>query len=70
MRTGRVLIPSRSCRQLVDPDLPEDLRYCRAGQHFVVCLEEPSRLVVVDVLPVSSDLRRRLAPLSGSDEGS
>ena len=70
MRTGRVLIPSRSCRQLIYSDLPEDLRYCRAGQHFVVFVEEPSRLVVVDVLPVSSDLPRRLAGLSGGDEGS
>ena len=30
---------SLACRQLIDPDLPEDLRFARAGQHFVVFIE-------------------------------
>ena len=32
-------VVSRNCRQLVDPELPENLRFCRCGGHFIVFLE-------------------------------
>ncbi|MAC77836.1 MAG: plasmid stabilization protein ParE [Rhodobacteraceae bacterium] len=58
---GRAL--ARDCRRLVDPDLPEDLKFLRSGQHYIVFIDDPDRLVVVDVLHVRSDLPRRLAAL-------
>ena len=27
---------TQGCRQLIDPDLAEDLRFTRSGQHFIV----------------------------------
>jgi len=61
-------LPSRSCRTLVDPDLPEDLRYLRAGQHFIVFVEAQDQLIIVDFLHVRSDLPRRLAALGEPGE--
>lgn len=55
---GRAL--SRDCRRLIDPELPEDLRFTRCGQHFIVFIDGPEGVIVVDVLHVSSDLPRRL----------
>ena len=55
--------PSQNCRRLIDPDLPEDLRLTRAGQHFIVFVEMPDHVIVVDVLHSRSDLPRRLAAL-------
>ena len=55
--------PSQECRRLIDPDLPEDLRFTRAGQHFIVFVEMPEQMIVVDVLHSRSDLPRRLAAL-------
>jgi plasmid stabilization system protein ParE len=45
------------------PDLPEDLRVTRAGQHFIVFVEMPEQVIVVDVLHSRSDLPRRLAAM-------
>lgn len=55
---------SQSCRRIIDPDLPEDLRFTRAGQHFVVFIERADRIVIVDFLHGRSDLPARLARLS------
>ena len=55
--------PSQDCRRLIDPALPEDLRFTRAGQHFIVFVEMPDLVIVVDVLHSRSDLPRRLAAL-------
>lgn len=52
---------SQDCRRLIDPDLPEDLRFTRADQHFVVSVEDADPVIVVDVLHSRSDLPRRLA---------
>lgn len=61
---------SRDCRRLIDPDLPEDLRFARSGQHFVVFVDGPDRLIVVDFLHVRSDLPAGLAALGeGRSEG-
>ncbi|MEA1942055.1 MAG: type II toxin-antitoxin system RelE/ParE family toxin [Pseudomonadota bacterium] len=55
---GTVL--TQSCRRLVDPDMPEDLRFVRAGEHFIVFIEDPAAVVIVDFIHTRSDLPRRL----------
>lgn len=54
---------SQTCRRLIDPDLPEDLRFARAGLHFVVFIEEAEQVIIIDFLHNRSDLPRRLATL-------
>lgn len=58
---------SRECRQLIHPALPEDLRFTRSGQHFIVFVESPDSVIIVDVLHSRTDLPRRLAALVGSE---
>ena len=55
---------SQDCRRLIDPELAEDLRFARAGQHFVVFIETAEQVVIVDFLHSRSDLPRRLASLT------
>jgi toxin ParE1/3/4 len=55
---------SQDCRQLIAPDLSEDLRFARAGHHFIVFVEHPEQVIIVDFLHTRSDLPRRLAALS------
>ena len=57
---------TQDCRRLIDPNLPEDLRFARAGQHFVVFVEYPEQIIIIDVLHSRSDLPRRLAGLVSS----
>ena len=57
--------PSRDCRILVDPNLIENLRYAREGQHYIVFIDRPEQLIVIDFLHVRMDLPARLAALSG-----
>ena len=59
--------PSQSCRRVIDPNLPEDLRVTRSGQHFIVFVETADAIVIVDFLHGRSDLPARLARLSGRD---
>ena len=59
---------SRSCAVLVDG--AAELRYARAGEHFVVFLDRAEGVIVVDVLHARSDLPRHLAALAALDEGS
>lgn len=54
---------TQDCRRLIDPDLPEDLRFARAGQHFVVFVEDAERVIIIDFLHSRSDLPQRLADL-------
>jgi toxin ParE1/3/4 len=54
---------SQSCSQLIGPDLPEDLRFARAGQHFVVFVEDIEQVIIIDFLHSRADLPRRLANL-------
>jgi plasmid stabilization system protein ParE len=56
--------PSQDCRRIIDPNLPEDLRFTRAGQHFVVFVEDAEQVIIVDFLHGRSDLPRRLAALT------
>ncbi|WP_439528404.1 type II toxin-antitoxin system RelE/ParE family toxin [Pannonibacter sp.] len=52
---------SHDCRRLIAPDLPEALRFARAGQHFVVFVEDAEQVTIIDFLHGRSDLPRRLA---------
>lgn len=57
---------TQDCRRLIDPDLLEDLRFARAGQHFLIFVEYPEQIIIIDVLHSRSDLPRRLAGLGSS----
>lgn len=57
-------VQSQDCRRIIDADLSEDLRFARAGQHFVVFVEDAEQVIIVDFLHSRSDLRRHLANLS------
>ena len=53
---------SRSCAVLVDE--AADLRFARAGEHFLVFLYQPDEVIIVDILHSRSDLPRHIASLS------
>ncbi|WP_353346487.1 type II toxin-antitoxin system RelE/ParE family toxin [Litorivita sp. NS0012-18] len=53
---------SRSCAGLVDD--VEDLRFIRAGEHFLVFLDRSDEVNIVDILHSRSDLPRHVASLS------
>ncbi|MGB7243811.1 MAG: type II toxin-antitoxin system RelE/ParE family toxin [Sulfitobacter sp.] len=55
---------SRSCAVLVDD--ADDLRFVRAGEHFVVFLDHPDEVVIVDILHSRCDLSRHVAALASS----
>jgi toxin ParE1/3/4 len=55
---------SQDCRRLIAPDLAEDLRFARAGQHFVVFIETADQVIIIAFLHSRSDLPRRLASLT------
>ncbi len=59
---GQVI--TQGCRQLIDPDLAEDLRFARSGQHFIVFIQDPDQVIIVDFLHSRSDLPAQLAALS------
>lgn len=50
----------QSCRVAFAPDLREDLRFARAGRHFVIFLEDPATVLVIDFLHQGADLAARL----------
>jgi plasmid stabilization system protein ParE len=53
---------SRSCAVLVDN--AADLRFARAGEHFLVYLDQPDEVIIVDILHSRSDLPRHVAALA------
>lgn len=55
---------SQDCRRIIDPDPPEDLRFARAGQHFVIFVEDAEQVIIIDFLHGRSDPPRRLAALT------
>lgn len=55
---------SRSCAVLVDD--VEDLRFIRAGEHFLVFLDRPDEVIIIDILYSRSDLSRHVAGLAWS----
>ena len=60
--SGKAL--SQNCRRIIDPNLPEDLRFTRAGQHFVVFVEDAEQVIIIDFLHSRSDLPQRVAALT------
>jgi toxin ParE1/3/4 len=63
-RIAAGIAQSQDCRRIIDPDLPEDLRFARAGQHFVVFVENAEQVIIIDFLHSRSDLPRHLTNLS------
>jgi len=55
---------SQDCRRLIDPGLPEPLRFARAGQHFIVFIEDDVQIVIIDFLHARADLPASLAGLA------
>lgn len=53
---------SRSCAVLIDE--AADLRFARAGEHFLVFLDQPDEVIIVDILHSRSDLPRHVAALA------
>ncbi|WP_289044234.1 type II toxin-antitoxin system RelE/ParE family toxin [uncultured Aliiroseovarius sp.] len=53
---------SRSCAILVDE--AKDLRFVRAGEHFLVFLDQPDEVIIVDILHSRSDLPHHVAALT------
>ncbi|MFD2739585.1 type II toxin-antitoxin system RelE/ParE family toxin [Sulfitobacter aestuarii] len=54
--------PSQDCTVLLDG--AEGLRFSRAGAHFIVFLDRPDAVVILDFLHASRDLPRHLAALA------
>ena len=52
---------SRSCAVLVDE--AADLRFARAGEHFLMFLDQPDEVVIVDILHSRSNLPHHMAAL-------
>ena len=57
-------VASQSCRAIIDPDLKEDLRVARSGQHFIVFVEDEASVVIVDFLHSRCNLPAKLASLA------
>ncbi|MBL4750587.1 MAG: type II toxin-antitoxin system RelE/ParE family toxin [Amylibacter sp.] len=55
-------VASRSCSVLIDK--ANNLRYARAGEHFVVYLDHTNEVIIVDILHSRSDLPRHISALS------
>ncbi len=55
-------VHSRSCAVFVDDAV--DLRFVRAGEHFLVFLDRSDELIIVDILHSRSDLPRHVAALT------
>jgi len=55
---------SQDCRRIIGPELREDLRFARCGQHFVIFVENADQVIIVDFLHARSDLPRRLAAIT------
>lgn len=53
---------SRSCAVLVDEAV--DLRFVRAGEHFLIFLDKPDEVIIVDILHSRSDLPRHVIALT------
>ncbi|MEO0712288.1 MAG: type II toxin-antitoxin system RelE/ParE family toxin [Pseudomonadota bacterium] len=58
---------SRNCSILVDG--AEDLRFIRAGEHFLVFLDRPDEIIIVDILHSRCDLPRHVATLTALQGG-
>ncbi|UIJ93742.1 type II toxin-antitoxin system RelE/ParE family toxin (plasmid) [Sinorhizobium meliloti] len=59
-------VPSQDCRRIISSELPEDLRFARCGQHFIVFVDNAEQVIIVDFLHARTNLPRRLAALAAS----
>jgi toxin ParE1/3/4 len=59
---------TQSCRDIIDPTLPGELRFSRAGGHLVIFVETDAEIIITDFLHAQRDLPRRLADLGLRDE--
>lgn len=59
-------VQARDCRSLIDPDLPEDLKFIRCGEHYIVFVSTPEQVTILDFIHVRTDLPARLASLAKS----
>ncbi|MCF7728113.1 type II toxin-antitoxin system RelE/ParE family toxin [Sulfitobacter sp. M22] len=53
---------SRSCAVVVDA--ADDLRFVRAGEHFLIFLDKPDEVIIVDIMRSRSDLPRHVIALT------
>ncbi|MBS0562910.1 MAG: type II toxin-antitoxin system RelE/ParE family toxin [Proteobacteria bacterium] len=51
----------RSCRDVFAPDAREDLRFARAGEHYVIFVESTREVLVVDFIHSRLDLPGKVA---------
>ena len=58
---------TQGCRQIIDPDLPEDLRFTRSWQHFIVFIEDTAQVILVDFLHSRADLPGKIAALPSAE---
>ena len=56
---------TRDCSVLIGEPSGSGLRYARAGEHFVIFVEERDRVVIVDFLHGRSDLPRLVRSIEG-----
>lgn len=57
-------VQGRNCRMILGADVPEDLHFAQAGQHFVVFVETADEIVVIAFLHQRSDLPKWVAKLA------
>jgi toxin ParE1/3/4 len=59
----------QSCQALVDRPDVSDLRFSRVGQHFVIFIERPDGVAILDFVHARSDLPRKLLLLQARRQG-
>ncbi len=60
--------PWQDCRKVIDPRLPEGLRFTRCGAHLIVFIDDSEQIIIVDFLHGRRDLPSRLIDLTRRDE--
>ena len=61
--TPRGEAPWQGCAKVIDQRRTEDLRFARCGEHLIVFVDEPDRVIIVDFLHGRRDLPARLTEL-------
>jgi len=59
---------SQDCRRIIGENLSEDIRFARAGQHFVVFVQSPS-IIILDFLHGRSNLPARIESIIAKNKG-
>lgn len=57
---GEGTAPSRSVRDVLAPEAPADLRFVKAGSHYVLFREREGQVEITDVLHGAMDLPGRV----------